>query len=69
MGKRIDEFGRQAFFLGEESATSGRIEQHIKFVSCSVADSADDIAIRDVVDQRNVLVANSLNVVLTKSIF
>ena len=55
--------------LHQVVASCRSIEQHIEFVGCAVGNRGNDIGIHYVVNERNVLVANSLNVVLAKSVF
>jgi len=40
------------------------VERQIQLIGCLIGDTDDDVGVRDVVDQWDVLVADALNVVL-----
>ena len=69
MRERIDKFGTCTMSLCQILLTCRRIEQHIEFIGCFVGDPNNNIGIHHIMNKRNVLVTNALNVVFTKTVF
>ena len=55
--------------LHQVVTTCRSVEQHIEFIGCTVGNCGNDVGVHHVMNERNVLVADSLNVVLAKTVF
>ena len=69
MWQGVDHFLWNVLALHQVVTTSRSVEQHIELISCTVGNRSNDVGVHHVVNKRNVLVANSLNVVLAKTVF
>ena len=63
MAERREQFVADTLRSRQVLATLARVPQHVEFVGGDVADGAHDIGVHHVVDQRDVLVADALDVV------
>ena len=64
----VDDRGGDADGFGEMPPSGGSVEEHVELVGRSVADTHDHIGVHHVVDQRDVLVADALDVVLAVAV-
>ena len=69
MRESLNEFWARIVTICQVLLTCRSIEQHVKFVCRFVSYRDHNISIHNVLNKRNVLVTNSLNVVLTKTVF
>ena len=68
VGQTLHQPGVDAASLNEVLASFGGIEQHQQLVGMAVADRGDHIGIHDVVDVRDVLVTDALDVMFAKAV-
>jgi len=61
--QRADRLVGQPLAFGQEGAPLGGVEQHVDRIGRGVGDADDEIAVHHVLDQRDVLVADALDVV------
>ncbi len=60
--------GADRLAVGEVGAAGVAVEQHVEVVGGTIADRAHDVGVHHVVDQRDVLVADALDVVLAEPV-
>ena len=68
VGERVDHVGVDALAADEVGAAGVGVEQHVELVGGAIADADDDVGVHHVVDQRDVLVADALDVVLAEAV-
>ena len=68
MLERVDHVGGHALAIGEERPAGVGVEQRVEFVGRLVGDGGDDVGVHHVVDERDVLVADPLDVVLAVAV-
>jgi hypothetical protein len=64
----VDDVGGHALGLHEVLAAGVGVEEGVEFVGRLVGDGDDDVGVGDVVDQRDVLVADALDVVFAEAV-
>ena len=68
MAQAIDDLGVDPPPLDQVGAAGVGVEQHVELVGGSIAHGDDDVGVHDVVDERHVLVADALDVVLAEAV-